>query len=282
MVKNTFIDDAESSSGEEEEAPLMVRSMTAPMPQRKHFELDSDEDTIESTESGSSSDMEAEGVQEEDEPKQQVPCEVWPPMMAEEDSEAFVGLCDTEGDDLQEVPSQAHIVCTQSASASWPRTMSGDDLQDFLGFVGPTVPSCSIPVRKVRAPEAAFILRLEESLSDVTTASASSDCSAQLPADQLNAEPPSVDRQGCSLVLMVQQECSFLKIISCTMMQLAPRSSKTKREAPSGVSRYLRVCDEGLPSLKRHKWQQPLAWAVAGVLERKQCLVAVRRGELFA
>merc|ERR1712087_350759 len=78
------------------------------------------------------------------------------------------------------------------------------------------------------------------------------------------------------------QECTFLEITSCTLLPLAPRTSKTKRGAPSGVTRCLRICVDGLPSLKRHKWTQPLAQRVAGLLESKQCPAMVRRGELFA
>lgn len=82
------------------------------------------------------------------------------------------------------------------------------------------------------------------------------------------------------LASLIKHECRFLQITSCTLVALAPRGSK--RSASGGTTQCLRVCVSGLPALKRHKWQQPLAWSVASVLQRVGCPAIVRRGELFA
>jgi len=80
------------------------------------------------------------------------------------------------------------------------------------------------------------------------------------------------------LAALVRRECAFLRITGCSLGPTMPRTSKRKPQS----MQCLRICVVGLPSLKRHKWQQPLAWAVACTLERAGCPASVRRGELFA
>jgi len=175
--------------------------------------------------------------------------------MSGDDLMDFLGHLDSKLDEpeMQETRAESPSLGAEIAMPAWPRTMSGDDLEDFLSFMGPAEPSSPVA-----------------------------------PAVGLGSSKPFTSDAVCpecrqsELALMVRQEGPFLNITSCTLMPLAPRSSKTKRGAPSGVTHCLRICVEGLPSLKRHKWTQPLVQRVAGLLEARQCPATVRRGELFA
>jgi len=135
------------------------------------------------------------------------------------------------------------------------------------------------------------LLLLERRLSDASTATPSvcpTSPTEQMLFGRMNSlttvgsEPSSACGEESSLALMLRRECAFLKITGSSLMPLAPRSSNTKRVPLRSVSQCLRICIIGLPGLKRHKWQHPLACAVAGVLERAGCPAFVRRGELFA
>jgi len=173
----------------------------------------------------------------------------------------------------------------------WPRTMSGDDLEAMLGLVDDMDGARSAPQPtfcQASAPKVSVVLSLERSLSEADTATPLSECSLLSPSLSSasvitsGSESPSAYCEDPKLAALVRQECAWLKITSCKLMQLEPRSSKTKRATPCSVTKSLRICVAGLPSLKRHKWQQPLSRAVAGVLERMECPAFVRRGELFA
>merc|ERR1740121_2456389 len=147
-------------------------------------------------------------------------------------------------------------------------------------------------LKGVAAPVSPVVLRFEHfssGASSCSTASPSSDAASPLPVAQAFhsvstpsvATPPSCAEES-KLAALVTRECGFSEITGCTLMQLAPRSSKSKRASPGGVTQCLRVCVVGLPQLKRHKWQQPLLLSVASVLEGKGCPALIRRGELFA
>merc|ERR1712038_1555551 len=257
--------------GEESDEEAMVplpswpQTMSAMNSERACFELDSEEDATESTASSISGDDEVE-------------------VLGDSDNEAMV-----------QVP-------------SWPRTMSvmsSDDLEPMFGEVRAPVRldsssgdnldmTCSNHGEDFSGHESTakpVLLLLERRLSDASTATPSF-CSTS-PAEQLSfgrsnslttvgSQPSSVDSEESNLALLLRRDCAFLKITSSSLMPLAPRTSSTKRVPLRSVSQCLRICVVGLPGLKRHKWQQPLAWAVAGVLERAGCPAFVRRGELFA
>jgi len=121
--------------------------------------------------------------------------------------------------------------------------------------------------------------------------SPSSDRSSQTPGatgtrvNSIVESAVGVESELASMVqqaLMEQREYPYTKVTSHVLMPLAVRSAKTKRTAPSEVTRCLRICVEGLPAMKRNKWTQPLALELAGVLERLERRAMVRRGELFA
>jgi len=82
------------------------------------------------------------------------------------------------------------------------------------------------------------------------------------------------------LASLIKHECAFLKITGWALSASTPHSSK--KPSLAGVTQCLRMCVSGLPSQKRHKWQTPLAWSVACVLQRAGCPAIVKRGELFA
>jgi len=134
------------------------------------------------------------------------------------------------------------------------------------------------PVPDCSRPRPLFL----RSDSDASTAATESSDS-ELPLERVRSPSGASEfsqPEEPKLAKLVRRECAFLRIVNCAMVPLAPR---TKKRVPlGGVAQCLRVCVIGLPSLKRHKWQQPLAWAVAHALERVGCPAAVRRGELFA
>jgi len=82
------------------------------------------------------------------------------------------------------------------------------------------------------------------------------------------------------LTSLIRQECAFLRIVD---MFLVPLESAQADKLPvKGVSKCLRVCINGLPAKKRMKWQNPLAWSVALMLQRAGCPAFVKRSQLFA
>merc|ERR1719195_927911 len=226
--------------------------MSAMNSERACFELDLEEESAESTASSISRDDQYE-------------------FLEDSDNEAMVHL------------------------PSWPQTMfSDEDRGEMLGG------TCEVPLwpeepaTDPKAGAGPVLLFLEHRLSDASTAA--SPVASTVPADSLRSLPverfnsvtsagsetPSSCEEESKLSQLIQRECAFLRITSSTVMALAPRSSSTKRVPLRSVRQCLRICIIGLPGLKRHKWQQPLAWAVAGVLERAGCPAFVRRGELFA
>jgi len=82
------------------------------------------------------------------------------------------------------------------------------------------------------------------------------------------------------LEILIVHSCRFLRLNDTVLYPLA----KEKRRKPllEGVNKNLRAFVYGLPNLKRSKWQQPLAWCVANILQGAGCEAFVRRGELFA
>merc|ERR1712127_713884 len=81
----------------------------------------------------------------------------------------------------------------------------------------------------------------------------------------------------------MKRECACLRILCCTLVAAPPKPPKQRSWLPlGGVKQCLRVYVQGLPALKRHKWQQPMAWSVAVLLQRAGCPAFVKRGELFA
>jgi hypothetical protein len=82
------------------------------------------------------------------------------------------------------------------------------------------------------------------------------------------------------LAMLVQRECRFLQIVDSSLQLL--EAADLKRLPLKCVTHCLRVSVDGLPSLKRHRWQQPLLLSVAAILQRVGCAAFVRRGELFA
>jgi len=290
-VKNTFIDDIDELGADAgaapQEQPGVRRSTTAPLLRHKILELDVD-DGSESTVSGEQppTDSDEEGPQPM----------MWPKTMSGDDLEAMLGWLEAEEAEEAEASVEAPVwprtPLSRFGDASpwqtpvWPRTMSGDDLAAALGLEEPWAaarcgrfmmePAGSAAVRRPCEPP--VVLCLEQ------CSPGASSCSTASPASAASPVPPSpaTGGQESKLAALVTQECGFEKLTSCTLMQLMPRSSKSKRASPGGVSRCLRVCVAGLPQLKRHKWQQPLLLSVAGVLDGKGCPAMIRRGELFA
>jgi len=270
-------DVTESTEESDEEAmvplPSWPQTMSAMNSERACFDLDLEEDATESTASSTSVDDQYE-------------------VLGDSDSEAMV-----------------HI-------PSWPRTMSvmsSGDLEPMSGEIsraqvaldssswdtvdvtpsnhGEEHPASPAIVGEHKSAAKPVLLLLERRLSDASTATPSHSITS--PTEQLSfgrsnslttvgSQPSSIDGEESNLALLLRRECAFLKITGSSLMPLAPRSSGTKRVPLRSVSQCLRICIIGLPGLKRHKWQQPLAWAVAGVLERAGCPAFVRRGELFA
>jgi len=111
-----------------------------------------------------------------------------------------------------------------------------------------------------------------------STSSTEIDDGSDMESTTSDAESPH-GNSGETLPELVKRECQFLRIVDCT---LHPLDAVQGRKLPvSGVTHCLRVCVIGLPSLKRHKWEQPLAWSVAKVLQRAGCEAIVKRGVLL-
>lgn len=83
-----------------------------------------------------------------------------------------------------------------------------------------------------------------------------------------------------ALLVLLESECTFLRIAS--MALLHQDESQGVKLPVKGVTQCLRVCVHGLPSKKRNKWQNPLAWCVAVALQRAGCPAVVKRSQLFA
>jgi hypothetical protein len=77
------------------------------------------------------------------------------------------------------------------------------------------------------------------------------------------------------LAQLVEQECGFLRLNG--HMMRPDSSDKARRQ---GVALALRFFVRGLPAAKRAKWQQPLCWAAAGVLQRFGLDARMQGGEL--
>jgi hypothetical protein len=78
------------------------------------------------------------------------------------------------------------------------------------------------------------------------------------------------------IVGAVERECAFLRLNGHVVH--AQPSDKARRQ---GMAMNLRFYVRGLPSAKRAKWQQPLCWSVAAVLQRVGLPVQMRGGELY-
>lgn len=309
-VKNTFIDEALSlpmQSQQQEQPAHLQRSVTTPLPMQQL-------DDFIGCESCSSEEDASDSTEESDD-EAMVPLPSWPMTMSAMNSERACFELDLEedatestvssisGDDQVEVQEDSDDEAMVQIP-SWPRTMSvmsSDDLGPMFGELGRApVGLDSSSGNKLdmtcnhgghESTARPVILSLERRLSDASTATPSYYSTS--PAEQLSFErmnslttvgsqPSPVDGEESDLALLLKRECAFLKITGSSLMPLAPRSSSTKRVPLRSVNQCLRICINGLPGLKRHKWQQPLAWAVAGVLERVGCPAFVRRGELFA
>jgi hypothetical protein len=125
-----------------------------------------------------------------------------------------------------------------------------------------------------------------EDLSEVSTTVSDDSDLATLVGSDAGSSPASTtmskdehDEQPALAVLM-KRECAFLRISSCSLINLS--EAQSAKLSVKNVKECLRVCVDGLPVLKRHKWQQPLAWCAAQVLQRAGCPAFVRRGDLFA
>jgi len=216
----------------------------------------------------------------------------------------------SDGEEAALSIASASPVCAATLAPAWPRTMSGDDLAEFLNQFESTPQK--VEVAEVQEeqqeqpslgggawprtmsgddladflgyvpPQASVTLCLQESLL------ASSACSSSSPIEACSGSlidsVPESAREGeqSALASLVQQECSFLKVASVSLTQLPKRTKKNMRGAPGCVTRSLRICVHGLPSSKRHSWSEPLAQSVAAALQRKRCPAFVRRFELFA
>lgn len=311
QVKNTFVEAVDAGEGEEAQQPLVLRSASAPLPRVKSLELDLGDSADGTTVLGS----DCESLSELDlstgsasiwsrmpssvgdgSPLANVADElpVWPRTMSGDDLEAMMGLggsfrdvqptfCRAHASMWSDSLAEASSVDDASAPAIWPRTMSGDDLDAILGFG--SARGAQPTFCQAAAPRSPLMLSLAESLPEAPATAASPDSSAQPAAGSaasVSASALAGAQQEPALATLVKQECTWLRVTSCTLLQLAPRSAKHQRSSPGGVTRSLRICVEGLPAVKRHKWQQPLSFAVAGILERAGCPALVKRGELFA
>jgi len=104
--------------------------------------------------------------------------------------------------------------------------------------------------------------------TDVSTADSDSDASSAQADD------------NSSLSVLIRRECAFLKIASVSLLPL--EVTQGKRLPVKSVTHCLRVCVNGLPDLKRMKWQNPIAWVVAIALQRVGCAAIVKRSRLYA
>jgi len=77
------------------------------------------------------------------------------------------------------------------------------------------------------------------------------------------------------LVALVEQECAFLRLSGHSV-----RAYDNDRARRQGMALNVRFFVLGLPSAKRAKWQQPLCWAAAAVLQRAGLQVKMHAGEL--
>lgn len=82
------------------------------------------------------------------------------------------------------------------------------------------------------------------------------------------------DAQAAHLATLVPQECGFLRLNGHTV------HFHTKAHS-LGYGLTIRFYVVGLPWAKRSKWQQPLFWTVARVLQRAGCDARVRSGQLL-
>lgn len=95
------------------------------------------------------------------------------------------------------------------------------------------------------------------------------------------------------LQALIEGECAFLRLNGTEIHPLTMRKkvsidgagmSHSARRKPcyEDIKKNLRVFVHGLPQFKRSKWQLPLTWCVANLLQRAGCEAAVKRGDLFA
>lgn len=263
-VKNTFIDDVEPlecDMCDMPEQPSVLRCVTEPVPQSKSLEFEMDDDCASSTATGSSTWDEGTPSTVCATPTQQdMPC--WLRTTSGHD---LLHFCERKDGKVEELEVEgtwegsSHVGGGAASTQRWPRTMSGDDLADFLSSLGSS-PS-----------------------SDDSCTTRAHDSEIELIPDLVASEVGQPELASMvQRALMVQQYFTSLRVTSSTLMPLVSRSAKSKRTAPSSVTRCLRVCVEGLPAMKRNKWTQPFALEVAGVLECMECPAMVRRGELFA
>lgn len=112
--------------------------------------------------------------------------------------------------------------------------------------------------------------------------SGSTTCSESMASEPLTFHDFHEDKERptCMLQVVVERECRFFRISSSTLHTI--NSGRRKRPTPEGVTKGLRVFVHGLPAVKRARWQHPMNWCVAKVLQRVGCEAFIRRGELFA
>lgn len=156
--------------------------------------------------------------------------------------------------------------CSPSAPISLPRSRTLDEQDEISrasGFPGTPQSSCSPRCQKDRDGD-----------SSPSLSSASTVCSEEL--QEFN-EPSEADYTVAEdLAERIRQECGFLRI-SETQVHMN-RYHLFGRNGTMGTIRFI---VDGLPSISRAKWLQPLFWSVKTMLERNGVdVVKLRGGEL--
>eukprot|EP00747_Dinoflagellata_sp_TGD_P018716 gnl/TRDRNA2_/TRDRNA2_126689_c0_seq1.p1 gnl/TRDRNA2_/TRDRNA2_126689_c0~~gnl/TRDRNA2_/TRDRNA2_126689_c0_seq1.p1 ORF type:complete len:231 (+),score=34.34 gnl/TRDRNA2_/TRDRNA2_126689_c0_seq1:73-765(+) len=166
------------------------------------------------------------------------------------------------------VPRKTRVTARLSRSLpprDTPCAWGGDlELAEELAEMLPGLPRVTLSA----APDEDMLLQESTSSSSASTACSEGDMSPEMSI--------ALDEASERLAAFVQKECGWLRIHGHGLHKESSQRTRRRR----GSVATLRFYVNGLPWAKRAKWEQPLLWAVAAVLQRNHPTAMMKGGEL--